>query len=163
MAQKKLSPSAIRHWKPVKVVEDAERKFLEDVDRIVLENLPSLRFGWRWAPGGEKIWVPMIETYETNDKFVVRVELPGVNSDDIDISASGDSLIVKGERKPSEGITGDQYHECELCYGNFYRRIALPTDVEVGKIEAAYENGILEVHLPKSKAARPTKIPIKNK
>jgi HSP20 family protein len=89
------------------------------------------------------------------------MELPGVNPDDMDISVLGDSLIVKGERRASSEVKDDQYHRCELCYGNFHRQVVLPSEVEAGKIEATYENGMLEVNIPKSKAAKPTRIPIK--
>jgi HSP20 family protein len=109
---------------------------------------------------GIQPWVPMAEVYETDDKFVVRVELPGVNPDDVDISIVGDSLVVKGERKTPEGVDAEQYHKCERCYGKFYRRITLPADADANKVEAAYGNGILEVNVAKSKAAKPTKIKI---
>jgi HSP20 family protein len=161
MAQKKFGPEDIRHWKPIRMVENAEREFLGDLDRFLGGNFPSLRFIWSRIPGEDQPWIPMAEAYETDDKFVVRVELPGVNPDDVDISVAGDTLIVKGERKPAEGVPQEQYHHCERCYGKFYRRIGLPADVDVNKIEASYENGILEVNIVKSKAAKSTKIKIK--
>ncbi len=161
MAQKKFKPSDIRLWKPVRAVEDAEREFIGDLDRFLGSNFPSLRFIWSRIPGEDRPWIPMAEVYETDDKFVARVELPGVNPDDVDISVAGDTLIVKGERKPPEDVPEEQYHQCETCYGKFYRRIGLPSDVDVNKIEASYENGILEVDITKSKAAKSTKIKIK--
>ena len=161
MVQKKIKPSAIRQWEPIRKVENAERHFLGDLDRFMEGNFPSLKFIWSRIPGEEHPWVPVAEIYETDDKFVVRVELPGVNSDDVDISVAGEYLVVKGQRKPAEDITADRYHECELCYGQFYRRFSLPADADPGRIEASHENGILEVSIPKSKAAKPTKIKIK--
>jgi len=161
MALKKIKPEDIRRWKPVRTIENAEREFVGDLDRFLGGNFPSLRFIWNRIPGEDQPWVPMAEAYETDDKFVVRVELPGVDPDDVDISVAADTLIVKGERKPAEGVTAEQYHQCERCYGKFYRRIGLPSDVDVNKIEASHENGILEVNIVKSKAAKSTKIKIK--
>ena len=159
--REKIKPSAIRNWEPIRKAENMERHFLGDLDRFLEGNFPSLRFIWSRIPGEEHPWVPMAEMYETDDKFVVRLELPGANPDDVDISVMGEYLVVKGQRKPAEGITADQYHECERCYGQFYRRIGLPADADPGKIEATYENGMLEINIPKSKAAKAAKIKIK--
>lgn len=161
MVQKKIKPSAIRHWEPIRKLETKERQFLEDLDRFLEGNFPSLRFIWSRIPGEERPWVPAAEMYETEDKFIVRLELPGVNPDDVDISIAGDYLIVKGQRELPEKVAAEQYHECELCYGKFYRRMGLPAEADLSKIEAAYENGVLEVHVAKSKAAKPTKIRLK--
>ena len=160
MAQNKSKAKEMKYWKPIRTVARTEREFLGDLDRFLEGNFPSLRFIWSRIPGGDQPWVPMAEVYETDDKFVVRVELPGVNPDDVDVSVAGDSLLVKGERKPPQGVAAEQYHECERCYGKFHRRIALPADVEVNKIEAAYDNGILEVSVTKSKVAKAMKIKI---
>jgi HSP20 family protein len=160
MAQNKSKSTDMKYWKPIKTAAKTEREFLGDLDRFLEGNFPSLRFIWSRIPGGDQPWVPMAEVYEADDKFVVRVELPGVNPDDVDVTVVGDSLLVKGERKPPQGVAAEQYHECERCYGKFLRRIALPADVEVNKIEAAYDNGILEVSVTKSKAAKPMKIKI---
>jgi len=160
MAQDKSKAKDMKYWKPIRTVARTEREFIGDLDRFLEDNFPSLRFIWSRIPSGDQPWVPMAEVYETDDKFVVRVELPGVNPDDVDISVAGDSLLVKGERKAPEGVAPEQYHECERCYGKFYRRITLPADAEVNKIEAAYNNGILEVNVTKAKAAKPMKIKI---
>lgn len=161
MAKKTFKPSDIRLWKSVRAIEDTERGFLEDLNRFVEGNFPSLRSLRNWMPMGDRPWVPTAEVYETDNKVVVRVELPGVNPDDVDISAAGDVLIVKGERKLAEDVSSEQYHECERCYGKFYRRIPLPEEADVSKIEATFENGILEITVPRPKAEKATKIKIK--
>lgn len=161
MAQKTFKPTDIRRWKTIKKMENTERAFLEDLDRFVEGNFPSLRFVRRWIPGEGRPWIPAAEVYETDDKYVVRVELPGVNPDDVDISSAGDSLIVKGERKPAEGVDSEQYHECERCYGKFYRRIPLTEEVDASKVEASFDNGMLEIEVTKPKTAKATRIKIK--
>ena len=160
MVQNKSKLTDMKYWKPIKTAARTEREFLGDLDRFLEASFPSLRFIWSRIPGGDQPWVPMAEVYETDDRFVARVELPGVDPDDVDVSAMGDSIVVKGERKAPEGVPAEQYHECERCYGKFYRRIDLPADAEASKIEAAFDNGILEVNVPKSKAAKPMKIKI---
>jgi HSP20 family protein len=163
MAQKRYRPMDMRRWRPIRDIENTERGFLEDLDRFVEGNFPSLRFLRNWMPGGERPWVPMSEVYETDDKVIVRVELPGVNPDDVDILAEGDSLVVKGERKPAEGVSSEQYHECERCYGRFFRRIPLPEEADASKIEANFDKGILEVTISRPKTAKPTRTRIKIK
>jgi len=161
MAKKTFGPTDLRRWKTIREIENTERGFLEDLDRFVGGNFPSLRFLRNWMPGGDRPWVPMAEVYEIDDKVIVRVELPGVNPDDVDIMAAGDSLVVKGERKPAEGVASEQYHECERCYGKFYRRIPLPEEADASKIEATFDKGMLEISIPRPKTAKATKIKIK--
>lgn len=76
---------------------------------------------------------------------------------------AGDTLIIKGERKVSKEVKEEEYHRCEVCYGSFSRSIALPTAVDADKIEATYEDGILELNVPKAKEAKSSKIRIKTK
>lgn len=108
-------------------------------------------------------WAPSIDMYEKEDSFIVRVELPGVNKDDVDISMTGDILTIKGERKPPAEVNEEDYQCCEVCYGSFSRSITLSSAVDIDKIEASYGDGILELHLPKVKEAIPAKIQIKAK
>jgi len=101
--------------------------------------------------------------FEKEDAFIIRAELPGVKLEDVDISMTGDTLTVKGERKPPADVKEEEYECCEVCYGNFSRSITLPVTVEADKIQATMENGILEMRLPKVPEAKPTKITVKAK
>lgn len=155
MVLERWRPSALRQWRPSRLMEDMERLMEESI-----ANWP-LRVTWRRLPGAEMAWAPALEMYEREDKIVVRTELPGVNKDEIDISMTGDTLTIKGERKASEEVKEEQYHRCELAYGTFSRSITMPVAVDAERIEATYENGILEIHVPKAKEAMPTRIQIK--
>jgi HSP20 family protein len=101
--------------------------------------------------------------YEKADKYVVRAELPGVNQDEIDISMMGDMLVIKGERRISQEVKEEEYHRCEVSYGSFSRSINVPAAVDVNRIEADYEDGVLEISLPKTREAKPSRIEIKTK
>jgi len=98
--------------------------------------------------------------FDCEDRVIVRVELPGVDKDNIDISVAGDILTIKGERKPPEEVKDEDYYCCERYRGNFYRSIQLPGDVDTEKIEATYENGVLEITLPKVPEVTPKKISV---
>ena len=144
------------------------RRFLGDLEEMErsLESSAArwpLRLMWRRAPDGDMAWAPSINIYEKEDSYVIQAELPGVNKDDVDISMTGDTLTIKGERKPPAEVKKEDYQCSEVCYGNFSRSINLPSAVDADKIEASCENGMLELQVPKVKEAIPAKIQIKAK
>jgi len=101
-------------------------------------------------------WMPPVEAYKKDDNYVVRLDLPGVDTKDMDIHAEGDLLTIKGERKTEEKV-----HEYrETFYGSFERTVRLPQGVEADKIAARYENGVLEILVPLPKEMVGRTIPI---
>ena len=105
-------------------------------------------------------WVPPVDIFEKNENLVLRVELPGVEKDDIDIRVENGVLTLGGQRRRDEEVTEENSYRLERSYGAFTRSFSLPTTVDAGKIVASYRDGILEVTLPKADAAKPKKIPI---
>jgi len=101
--------------------------------------------------------------FEKEDKFVVKAELPGMKEEDIDISVVGDTLTIKGERKAESEVKEEDYYCCERSYGNFSRSIAVPPNVDAKNIEASFEDGVLEVNLPKVPEVKPKKIAVSAK
>jgi len=83
--------------------------------------------------------------------------------EEIDVSVVGETLTIKGERKAETEVKEEDYYCCERSYGNFSRSIALPSTVDAKKIEASYEDGILEVSLPKAAEVQPKKISVSAK
>ena len=124
---------------------------------------PFLPAVWRRVPSEERGWAPAIEVFEKEDKFVVKAELPGMKEEDIDVSVVGDTLTIKGERKAETEVKEEDYYCCERSYGSFSRSIALPSTVDASKIEASYEDGVLEVSLPKATEAKPKKVTVSAK
>ncbi len=103
-------------------------------------------------------FIPQMDVSETDKEINISAELPGMNADDIDISMTGNTLTIKGEKKSEEEEKGERYYRSERSYGSFRRSIPLPEVVEQDKIEATYKNGVLKVTLPKSpKAQKGTK------
>jgi len=141
-------------WQPFRELEEMARN---------LENIlgrPSLSVTSRRLPTAEREWTPALEVFEKEDKFVVKVELPGMKEEDIDVSVSDDTLTIKGERKSESEVNEESYYCCERSYGSFFRSIALPSTVDAEKIEASYENGVLEVNLTKAAEVKPKKIAV---
>lgn len=105
----------------------------------------------RW---GDREFLPMTDIKENEKNFVVSAELPGMSEKDIEVSLSGNRLIIKGEKKEEKTRKEENFHHVERVYGSFYREFTLPEEVDENKIEAAFKNGVLTVHLPKTEAAR---------
>jgi HSP20 family protein len=118
---------------------------------------------WRRTPTQEHLWSPAIQLVERNNKYIVKADLPGVDKDDVDISVSDNVLTIKGERKEMEEIKDEDIHYAEISFGSFTRSLTLPSKVDADKINATFENGVLEVTLPMATSVLPRKIEVKTK
>jgi HSP20 family protein len=94
-------------------------------------------------------FIPAIDMYTRNDAMVLRMDLPGIKKDEVEVLATENRLTVSGMRKPAFGINKDDYRINEVSYGNFSRTFNLPVNIDSGKIEANLQDGILEITLPK--------------
>ncbi len=103
---------------------------------------------------------PLINVTEDKDNYRVRAELPGLSADQLDISITGNSLAISGERKISEEDKEAKYHRRERESGKFSRMIELPDQVDGEKVAAQMANGILTVTLPKAETAKPRQIKV---
>jgi HSP20 family protein len=155
MTMERWRPSwGIRPWRPLRELEEIERNFGDFFGR------PAV---WRRIPMMEMGWSPAVEVFEKEDKYIVKAELPGVKEEDMDVSVEGETLTIKGEKKSESEVKEDDYYRCERSYGSFYRSIALPATVDAKKIEASFEDGVLEVILPKAVEVKPKKITVSTK
>ena len=108
-------------------------------------------------------WTPAVDITEHDDQFVVKVELPGVNKDDVKITLENNILTIRGEKKQEKETKKENYHRVERSYGSFQRSFTLPTTVKNDKIDAVYRDGILQIALPKAEEAKPKQIEVKVK
>lgn len=104
---------------------------------------------------------PSIIISATDERMLVRAEVPGMKLEDFDISVSGEILTVRGARITGEGIEGGWYHRRERESGGFGRTVRLPAEVDGDKAEATYVAGVLTISLPLRGAAKPKEIPVK--
>jgi HSP20 family protein len=105
-------------------------------------------------------WTPALDVKEDKDNFTVRVELPGLKREDIDVSLADGALTITGERKFETVEEGTEVHRQERYFGKFSRSIALPTEVAADKITAQYRDGVLTVTLAKVEAVKPKSITV---
>jgi HSP20 family protein len=104
---------------------------------------------------------PLMNVTEDKDSYYVRAELPGLKADDLDISVTGDTLSISGERKIPAEDEKAQYHRREREAGKFSRIVSLPAQIDTGKVEARCSDGVLTVVLPRAEAAKPKQIAVK--
>ena len=106
---------------------------------------------------------PAVNVWVNGDHAVITTEIPGVESDAIDISVSGNTLTLRCSR-PAEDIgEAESCHRHELRHGNFSKTIELPFNIDADKVHAVYKKGILNISLPRVEAEKPKKIEIKSK
>lgn len=139
-------------WDPWREVEGFRRA----VDRVFDDFLRWPRLTWR---EGEAT-IPL-DVYETDDALVVKAALPGVKPEDVDISITGDNLIIRGECTGKEEVKRESYHRQEIYYGTFSRSLAMPTRVDHEHAEAVFENGLLTITMPKAEEVKPKSIMVR--
>jgi HSP20 family protein len=103
---------------------------------------------------------PRIETSVRAGHFVVKADLPGIRSQDVQVSVEANHLTIKGERKMSKEVRRKNFHRSELFYGSFERSIPLPGGVRTEKLKARYHGGVLEITAPYDPARLPQKIDV---
>jgi len=113
------------------------------------------------GPAARNEWTPAVDIYETDAELKLSVELPGITPENVDVSTVDGILTIQGERvdERKEGEDG-QYYLLERSYGSFVRRFQLPQGVDSEKVLASFENGVLQVHVPKAVLPKPKKIQV---
>jgi len=109
------------------------------------------------------LWTPVVDIAEHDDDYIVKVELPGVNKDEVKITLESNILTIRGEKKQEKETKKENLHRVERSYGSFQRSFTLPTTVKSDKIDASYKDGILTIALPKAEEAKPKQIEVKVK
>ncbi len=113
------------------------------------------------AANSTPAWAPALDISERKDAYLVTVELPGVELDDLQITLEGGLLTIQGERHFAHDSSEQQFHRVERRYGAFRRSITLPAHVMADGIEAAADNGVLQIVVPKVEEAKPKRIQVR--
>ena len=110
--------------------------------------------------GGMRRWVPAMDLVETDEHFVLKADLPGLDAGDVTIEVEDNVLTVSGERKVEHETSKEGYYRLERSSGEFRRSLTLPEGVEADKIEASFDKGVLEIRIPKPEVRKPRKVQI---
>ncbi|MCG8436232.1 MAG: Hsp20/alpha crystallin family protein [Gammaproteobacteria bacterium] len=106
-------------------------------------------------------WSPAVDVREEDNRYVLRADLPGVDSKDIDITMEDGSLTIRGSRETSKEEEGEGFRRVERVSGSFYRRFTLPDTADAENISAESKNGVLEIVIPKQPKVQPKRINVK--
>ena len=148
-------PSDLMEWRPFREVSRLRR----EMDRLWDDYFGSGRRGLQPL---QAVFAPAVDVKETAEAIVVKAEVPGMDAKDINISITGEVLTIKGEKKSEREEKEENYHLVERNYGSFSRSLTLPAAVDVDKIEAKYDKGVLTVTCPKKEEVKPKPIEIKS-
>jgi HSP20 family protein len=105
-------------------------------------------------------WVPPMDLVESEDAFLLRADLPGLSEEDVNIELEDNLLTISGERKSEHEERKEGYYRVERASGTFSRSLTLPEGVDPDAIQASFENGVLEVRVPKPEQKQPRKVTI---
>lgn len=147
--------TTIVRWDPIR-----ELGTLQDRMNRVFEDM------WGRTRRGEDdyvtgSWMPAVDVRESKDALEIQAELPGIDPKDVTVSVEGGVLTIKGSRQFEKATEGETYHRVERAYGSFERSFTLPTNVDPGRIDAKFRQGLLLLTLPKREEAKPKAITIK--
>lgn len=108
------------------------------------------------------VMAPAIDVFEQDGNLVVRADVPGLKKDDIEVTATEDSVSIKGEFKKEEKVEEQGFYRQERRYGRFFRTIPMPTAINPDQVKAGFKEGVLEIIAPKAEAekAKEKKVPI---
>lgn len=151
---------ALIRWLGDEGMQSRLERMRREMDRL------SSAFGSQYGPGEGTFYrpgvYPPINVYDDGESYIVRAEVPGIDPKKVDVTVTGDTLTLRGERIDSELPEGASYHRRELKTGQFRRALTLPDQVDNSKVMASYQNGILEIRLPRAEMAKQRKIEIKS-
>lgn len=109
------------------------------------------------------MWAPRVDIKETEKEVLVKADLPGINMKDIDVSVDENQLVIKGERKMEKEEKEKDYTRVERSYGSFYRRFDVGVPIKADQVKANYDDGVLEITIPKAEVKKAKKVAITSK
>jgi HSP20 family protein len=139
-------------WDPAREVDSLQ----SEMNRL----FDTFFSGATGGSNGTRRWVPAMDLVETEDDLVLRADLPGLSEDDVAIEIKDGVLTVSGERKAEHEEKSKGFYRVERAQGAFSRSLSLPRGVDAGAVKAGFENGVLEVRIPKPEERKPHRVEI---
>jgi HSP20 family protein len=158
--------ATMMRWDPFQDLRDAQEEMAQMAQMAQMSPRLAHALGLHGQPQGSgraetTAWAPALDISERKDAYLVTVELPGVEADDLEITMEDGLLTIQGERQFTSESSEQQFHRIERRYGAFRRSITLPAQVQAEQIEASFDNGVLQIVVPKMKEAKPKRIQIR--
>ena len=146
---------ALIRWEPVRELNTIQSE-MNRLFNTFFENPGQQGTG----TGTARRWIPAMDLVETDEDFVLRADLPGLNEQDVNIELEDNVLTLSGERKAAHEERGEGYYRVERASGAFSRSLTLPDGVEPDRVQASFDRGVLEVRIPKPERRKPRKVTI---
>lgn len=134
----------------------------DEMDRFFHSGFPMRGWPTHWPSWSEvaRGGMPAVDVIDREKEVLVRAELPGVKKDEIDVTVTDDRITIKGEYRKEDKEEKGEYHRMETRYGSFSRTVELPADVDAAKAAAKFQDGVLEITLPKVATAKKKSIKV---
>lgn len=142
------------NWNPFKDIEDIRHQW------NAILGLPHIQRPMNGEPTQRTEWRPLVDILEDPQAYTIKVELPEVRKEDIQVEVRDRILTIRGERKRQEEVKGQSYHRIERVYGSFARTFQLPEHVQEDGVKADYKDGVLTVVVPKPAETKPRTVQI---
>jgi len=146
----------LRRYNPLEELLRLQR----ELERLAQSALMPMAEGVEKELERQLKYIMPVEVYETPDELVVKVELPGVKKEDVEVVVRDNYLIVRAEKKEEQEENKEHIHIKERVYGKFERVIPLPADINPDGAKASFKDGVLEIRIPKKAASQEKKITI---
>jgi HSP20 family protein len=148
--------SSITRWDPFRELDELQNRISTLIGRAPVRKEGEKQEALRVAE-----WAPLVDIIEDDKEYTIKAELPAVKKDEIKISVQNDVLSISGERKYEKEEKNKKYHRVERAYGSFLRSFTVPEDADADRVSAEFQDGLLQVHLPKSEKVKPKTIEVK--
>ncbi|NNF57403.1 MAG: Hsp20/alpha crystallin family protein [Rhodothermaceae bacterium] len=128
-----------------------------EMDRLFTDFFPT-----RSGEGRDSaVWMPRADLAETEDAFLLSLDLPGIPAEQVDVTLEDDTLSVSGTREVSQEQKDGRFHRIERHYGRFFRSFQFATPVDAENVEASFDDGVLTVRVAKAEASKPRRIEVR--
>jgi HSP20 family protein len=148
---------ALVRWEPVRELTSIQN----EMNRLfnTFFDTPTTGSG---GNGGSSLrrWIPAMDLVETDEHFVLKADLPGLTEADVNVELEDNVLTISGERKAEHEDKREGYVRVERAFGTFRRSLTLPEGINAEAVQASFENGVLEVRIPKPEERKPRKVAI---
>jgi HSP20 family protein len=141
---------ALIRWEPAREVDTLQSE---------MNRLFDTFFGGSGNRGARR-WVPAMDLVETDERLVLRADLPGLDKEDVSIEIKDGTLTVSGQRKAEHEERSEGFYRVERAHGAFARSLTLPQGIDPDEVEAGFEKGVLEVRIPKPEERKPHRVAI---
>jgi HSP20 family protein len=147
---------ALIRWEPVRELQTMQN----EMNRLFNTFFDSPSTSTNGGHTPLRRWIPAMDVVETADHFVLRADLPGISENDVNIELDDNVLTISGQRRSEHESGNEGYYRVERASGSFSRSLTLPEGVDADGIQANFDNGVLEVKIPKPEQQKPRKVQI---